>query len=120
MKPILFVTALLFAVFGSQLGWADSPSSKILKKICSGSCSGPMANIQVLADKRGSIKYYRFNGSLQSCSHPPSTIYDVNGNSVMTMAERPVDPKDLAQAKAIRKWQHLQKGLTEMKMIGCD
>lgn len=79
-----------------------------------------MANIKVLADKQGSVKYYRFNGSLQSCSHPPSTIYDVKGNGVMTMAERPVDPKDLAQAKAIQKWQHLQKDLTEIKIIWCD
>lgn len=119
-KHTLPLVVFFVAVFSAQTGRADSPHPEILKKICSGSCSGSMASIRVLADKQGRVKYYRFNGSLQSCSHPPSTLYDVKGNSVMTMAEHPVDPKNFVQAKAIQKWQRLQKDLTEMKIIWCD
>lgn len=120
-KQPLFLTVLLWVVFNAQLGLADAQSnSEVLKKICSGSCSGFGAGIKLLADKKGVVQYYRFDGSIRDCSHPPSVIYDLKGNIVSAMGSNPVDPKNPAQAKKITEWQRLQKDLTESKIIWCE
>ncbi len=117
--PLLTLIVLLLGVFSAQTCWGEPSSTDILKKICSGSCSGTMANVAVLADKNGTVKYYRFTGSLQSCSHPPSVIYDLKGKVVTSMSEHPVNPIDQVQTKTIKKWQSFLKDLTETKMMWC-
>lgn len=120
-KQKLALIVFLLVVPSAHGGGADfSPNMEILKKICSGQCSGFGAGIKFLADKSGMVKYYRFDGSIQSCSHPPSVIYDLKGDEKDVMGSNPVDPKNIAQARAIQKWQRLQKDLTATKIIWCN
>lgn len=119
MKWVLSWIIFLLVGVAVSSGWANSSSQKVIKKICSGTCSGTLANVATLVNSRGAVKYYHFTGSLQSCSHPPSVIYDLKGNVVASMAEHPVNSSDQAQSEAIKKWQGFLKDLTETKMVFC-
>ncbi len=93
----------------------------VTKKICAaGPCSGPFARVEVWRDDAGRIKRYHYLGDIQSCSHPPSVVYDASGKEVETIPEHPVDPKSDEGRKLQEHWEWLFKNSTRSESVSCS
>ncbi len=92
-------------LLGSLHAAASQPSSAVLKKICGGTCSGPIAWVAGWADNQGTIRVYEYQGDLGACSHPPRIYFDGAGQELGVVPEFPIntnDPKSLEKAKTLQ------------------
>jgi len=63
----------------------------IVERVCkTASCSGALASIEVWRTERGKIGRYVHHGDIQSCSHPPTTVFDATGKELGAIANQPV------------------------------
>jgi hypothetical protein len=99
---------------------AKAPSDKIVRKICKKApCAGEFARLVVLRDAAGEVGKIRFEGDLQSCSHPPWIYFDANGVEVLTIPEEPVEPGSARQQELDAKQAGAIQGLTEAEELRC-
>ncbi len=115
-----FLAGLLF---GPPHAVAFQPTPPVLKKICGGTCSGPIAWVAGWADNQGTIRVYEYQGDLGACSHPPRIYFDGTGQELGVVPEFPVnanDSKSLEQAKTLQSqvaaWL---KGLVKKNQWSC-
>jgi hypothetical protein len=99
---------------------ANEPSEKAIRKICkSAPCVGEFARLVVLRDADGNVGKIRFEGDLQSCSHPPWIYYDAAGVEVVTIPEEPVEPGSAREQELSAKQASALQGLTEAEELRC-
>jgi hypothetical protein len=99
---------------------ANMPSDEVVRKICqSAPCVGQFARLVVLRDAAGTISKFRFEGDLQSCSHPPWIYYDQDGVEVAAIPEEPVEPGSARQQEIDATQANAMKGLTEAEVLHC-
>jgi hypothetical protein len=99
---------------------ASGPSDEVVKKICeTAPCVGQFARLVVLRDADGKVGKIRFEGDLQSCSHPPWIYFDANGVEVVTIPLEPVEPGSARQQELDAKQASALQGLTEAEELSC-
>ena len=74
-------------------GYSQPAPDPILRKICTGSCTGGVASVTAWYNSAGKVDYYEFSGDLGTCSHPPLILYDSKGREALTIPNQPIDPK---------------------------
>lgn len=99
---------------------ADKPSEAAVRKICkTAPCVGQFARLVVLRDADGKVGKIRFEGDLQSCSHPPWIYFDAAGVEVVTIPEEPVEPGSPREQELSAKQASAMQGLTEAEELRC-
>jgi hypothetical protein len=99
---------------------ANMPSDEVVRKICKAApCVGQFARLVVLRDADAKVGKIRFEGDLQSCSHPPWIYFDANGVEVVTIPEEPVEPGSPRQQELAAKQASAVHGLTEAEVLRC-
>jgi hypothetical protein len=73
----------------------------------------------VLRDADGKVGKIRFEGDLQSCSHPPWIYFDAEGDEVVTIPEEPVEPGSPREQELTAKQESAMQGLTEAEELRC-
>lgn len=95
------------------------PSYEIVKKICASPCAGPHATLVMFRRDNGELGVVRFEGDLESCSHPPWLYFDPKGNEILAIPEEPVVPGS-AEAKAFAaKQEAVVAGMKEAERFWC-
>jgi hypothetical protein len=93
---------------------------RIVRKICNAApCVGEFARLVVLRDADGEARKIRFEGDLQSCSHPPWIYFDANGVEVLTIPLEPVEPGSPRQQELDAMQASALQGLTEAEVLRC-
>jgi hypothetical protein len=99
---------------------ATAPSDAVVKKICKNApCVGEFARLVVFRDAEGKVGKIRFEGDLQSCSHPPWIYFDADGVEVVTIPLEPVEPGSARQQELDAKQASALEGLTEAEELRC-
>jgi hypothetical protein len=116
---IVILTFLLSAAGNSQ-----PAADPVLRKICTGPCTGGVAAVTAWYDSTGKIDYYELSGDLSICPHPPSILYDSKGREALTIPNQPVDPnkKEMVEnfKKLHQKRKQLLNGHTPSKRMFCS
>jgi hypothetical protein len=74
-----------------EYGMPELVRVDIVERVCkTASCSGDLASIEVWRTEHGKIGRYAHHGDIQSCSHPPTTVFDATGKELGAIANQPV------------------------------
>ena len=95
------------------------PSFEIVKKICASPCSGPHAMLVMFRRDSGELGVVRFEGDLQSCSHPPWLYFDPKGNEILAIPEEPVVPGSAEAEAFAAKQAAVVAGMKEAERFWC-
>lgn len=95
------------------------PSYELVHSICEHPCGGDTATLTVFSDAQGKVGRIRFDGSPESCSHPPRIYYAPDGSESLAIPMEPITPGS-DRAKELARDQAAQTGgLPNEELLGC-
>lgn len=68
----------------------SDPSFAVMQKVCASDCAGPYARVAVFRDSAGGVGRLRFDGDLETCSHPPRIYFDASGEATEHIPMEPI------------------------------
>ena len=108
----------------SASGNSQPAPDPVLRKICTGSCTGGLASVTAWRDSAGKMDYYEFSGDLRICPRGPVILYDSKGREALTIPNQPVDPQKKEMVESVRKLhqkrQELLNAHTPSKRMSCS
>ena len=90
------------------------PSFALMQKVCASPCTGGFARVAVFRDSDGQVARLRYDGDIDSCSHPPRIYFDGEGTQTLHVAMRPVE----AGSDEAKQAEQIQ-GLVESETLSC-
>ena len=91
----------------------SSISAEAKKKICASEFAVDDAEILLFRDESKALKLLVLRPDISRFSHAPWTYYDLNGEQLLIVPERPMSAEQRAADPVIQKMEALKKGLTE-------
>ncbi len=130
-KWIFVVLSLGMFAVGCTSGSSESPSEvskkkrsgfpadlskDLFRKVCNEPCAGPQS-LQLLRDGDGQLKRLVYSGDLMLCSHVMTIWYDLDGNSLLALSDKPVS-EEVAKTNR-QKIKAVEAGLVMAERIDC-
>jgi hypothetical protein len=91
----------------------------LITRVCSGTCSGRMARVEIWRDASGAIGRLVYDGDIQRCSHPPRYYFDRDGKQTLAIPFEPIEPGSPKALEYQRTQAEQIAGLTKDRVVSC-